>query len=71
MRHGRVGSLFSDPRYGGSVHDGTSHSGSIHYGEDGLDGEIVYEESMDSQGVIIDEVITEGPSLSPGQIIIQ
>lgn len=72
MRHGRVGSLFSDPRYVGSEQGGSPHnSGSVHYGEYGLNGEVIYEDSMDSQGVIIDEVITEGPSLSPGQIIIQ
>ena len=66
MRHGRVGSLFSDPRY-----TGDQQAASISYEDYGMDGQILYQEGVESQGMIYDEVITEGQISRPGEIIIQ
>lgn len=59
MRHGRVGSLFSDPAYVG--HSGSESIEHLPY--------FMQEDLFLPEGVIVDEVITEG--VSPSEIIIQ
>jgi len=69
MRHGRVGSLFSDPAYGAQAHASSRHHE--------VPGEILYSEQVDGQDVIIDGVIiddaipSEAIPIAPGEIIIQ
>lgn len=69
MRHGRVGSLFSDPAYGAQSHAPSGHPGVPH--------ETFYTGPIDGQDVIIDGVILDdGPysesiTTAPGEIIIQ